>query len=176
MQITEQQTETISIEGTTDVADDFKISEDAVNQEERLREELASERDLRLRLAAEFDNYRRRVRREQGENARAGKQELLEQLISMADDLDLAMANLDGVSDSIAEVVRMTHRRLMGLLEANGVAGFSSLGQRFDPERHEAFDIAKNTITESGNVHAELRRGYFWGDKLLRAALVVVAQ
>ena len=172
MQTTTQKTERDFSEVITDVPE----PEAAAREIESLREELALERDSRLRLAAEFDNYRRRVRREHAEAAHAGKRELLEQLISIADDLDLAIANLDGVSDAVAEVVRMTRRRNNSLLQANGVAGFDSLGQQFDPERHEAFDVAKGTETEPGTVHAELRRGYLWGDKLLRPALVTVAQ
>ena len=172
MPMTKQQTETGLSELTTEVS----VPEDTAQEIEDLREQLASERDSRLRLAAEFDNYRRRVRRGHAQAADTVKRELLEQLISMADDLDLAIANLDGVSDAVADVVRMTRRRFNGMLQASGVAGFDSLGHKFDPERHEAFDVAKGTETEPGTVHAELRRGYLWGDKLLRPALVSVAQ
>ena len=91
MQTTTQKTERDFSEVITDVPE----PEAAAREIESLREELALERDSRLRLAAEFDNYRRRVRREHAEAAHAGKRELLEQLISIADDLDLAIANLD---------------------------------------------------------------------------------
>ena len=152
-----------------------ETSHDESSEVERLREEMAIERDQRLRLAAEFDNYRRRVRREQANAADAGKREMLEELISMSDDLERALASLDGTTDAVAEVLKMTLRRFRSVLESQGVTGFDSEGEKFDPERHEAFDVATGVETESGIVHAELRRGYFWKDKLFRPALVVVA-
>lgn len=142
----------------------------------RLREELSSERDARLRLAAEFDNYRRRTRQESAQAAEAGKRELLERLVSLADDLDLALANADGSPGAVAEGLRLIHKRFHTLLEADGVVPFESKGERFDPERHEAFDVVSGAENEPETVHTEMRRGYFWKDKLLRPALVVIAQ
>ncbi len=156
--------------------DEVEIFKPVASEVERLHEELASERDRRLRLAAEFDNYRRRVRREQTEAAERGKRELLERLVSIADDLELALANVDESSDAVAEGMRMIRRRFSDMLEANGVVVFLSQGEKFNPERHEAFDVLSGTGNEPGTVETEIRRGYFWNGKLLRPALVVVAQ
>jgi len=143
----------------------------------RLRKELASEREARLRLAAEYDNYRQRTKREMTEAAEAGKRELLERLVSITDDLDLALASLDESSEgAIVEGLRMIDRRFRQALEASGVVGFESKGEKFDPERHEAFDLISGTDSEPETVQREIRRGYFWNDKLLRPALVVVAR
>jgi molecular chaperone GrpE len=141
-----------------------------------LREELEAERDKHLRLAAEFDNYRRRVRRESAQAAEEGKRELLVRLISLADELDLALANVEESPDTVAVALRIIQRRFHNMLKANGVVGFESKGEKFDPERHEAFDVTSGTKTEPGTVETEIRRGYFWNDKLLRPALVIVAQ
>ena len=141
-----------------------------------LREELAAERDKRLRLTAEYENYRRRTKSEIAQAADEGKRELLERLISLADDLDLALANADESTDAVAEGLRLIHKRFHSMLEANNVVPFESKGERFDPERHEAFDVATDTESEAETVHREIRRGYFLNDKLLRPALVVVAQ
>ena len=149
---------------------------DHLSEVERLREELALEQDARLRLAAEYDNYRRRTKRESEKAADEGKRELLEQMLLVADELDLALANLNGEPDWVAEWVKALHRRYHALLEANGVVGIESVAQKFDPERHEAFDVRADTKYESGTVHTDLRRGYFWNGKLLRPALVIVAQ
>jgi molecular chaperone GrpE len=144
---------------------------------EALREELASERDARLRLAAEYDNYRRRTKREAAQAAEAGKRELLNRLISIADDLDLALANLSVSSEGpVAEGLRMIDRRFRETLEASGVVGFENRGEKFDPERHEAFDLISDADSEPETVQREIRRGYFWRGKLLRPALVVVAR
>lgn len=142
-----------------------------------LREELQIERDKSLRLAADFENYRRRTRREQAEAAEKGKRELLERLISLADDFDLALANVDDASDKrMVEGLQLIERRLKAVLEANAVAGFDSVGEVFNPELHEAFDVVSGAGSESGRVHSQLRRGYRWHGKLLRPALVVVGQ
>lgn len=157
-----------------DGADSFHPVEDETAQQ--LREELEAERDRRLRLAAEYENYRRRTKSEIARAAEAGKRELLERLISLADDLDLALANGGESPDAVAEGLRLTHRRFHNMLEENNVVPFESKGERFDPERHEAFDVARGTDSEPGTVHTEMRRGYLLNDKLLRPALVVVAQ
>jgi molecular chaperone GrpE len=141
-----------------------------------LREELEAERDKYLRLAAEYKNYRRRTEQENAEAADKGKRELLLELVSLADDLDLAVAGWNESSEAVAEGVRMIHRRLRGILEANTVIAFESEGERFDPERHEAFAVVEVGERESGTVHKEMRRGYFLKDRLLRPALVVVTQ
>ncbi|MEP6947333.1 MAG: nucleotide exchange factor GrpE [Acidobacteriota bacterium] len=141
---------------------------------ERLREELRSERDQFSRLAAEFDNYRRRVRQERLEAADSGKQELLLQLITFADDFERAVENLDDNADQVAEGLHVIRRRLNDVLRLNGVIPFESKGERFDPERHEAFHVVTTGENDSGTVESEFRRGYFWNNKLLRPALVVV--
>ena len=156
--------------------DEVNLFHPAKDETARLREELEAERDKRLRLSAEYENYRRRTKKESAQAAEAGKRELLERLVSLADDLDLALANAGESPDAVAEGLRLTHRRFQNMLEANNVVPFESKGERFDTQRHEAFDVARGTASEPGTVYTEIRREYFWNDKLLRPALVVVAQ
>ncbi|CAN5330574.1 hypothetical protein BH10ACI1_BH10ACI1_33030 [soil metagenome] len=142
-----------------------------------LREKLEIERDKYLRLAAEYENYRRRTKREHATAAENGKHELLERLISLADDFDLALANVDDASDErIVEGLELIERRLKAILDANDVVAFNSTGEVFNPELHEAFDVISIDDSKSGRVHSELRRGYFWSGKLLRPSLVVVTR
>lgn len=171
-----QNTQTKMTDESPVYADEANLFHLVEDETARLREELEAERDNRLRLAAEFDNYRRRVKRERLEAAGAGKRELLERLITIADDLDRALAKLDESPGAVAEGLRMIHRRFYEMLRANGVVEFESEGETFNPERHEAFDVIAAGETDSGKVQAEVRRGYFWNDKLLRPALVVVAR
>lgn len=145
-----------------------------IDDAEQLRKELASERDSFLRLAAEFDNYRRRVKQERAEAAESGKRDLLTELITIADDFELAIAHLDEESGQVAQGLQMIRRRFSDLLRANGVDSFESKGEIFNPELHEAFDVVASGENKSGTVQTEIRRGYFWNGKLLRAALVVV--
>lgn len=166
-------------------ADESPVYIDEVNlfhpgekdETERLREELKTERDKHQRLAAEFINYRRRTKLEQAEAAEKGKRELLDRLISLADDFDLALANADDASDKrMIEGLGLIERRLTGILEANDVIGFDSTGEVFNPELHEAFDVIPGEKEKQGRIHSQLRRGYRWRGKLLRPALVVVIQ
>ena len=143
---------------------------------DRLREELEQERDKHLRLAAEYRNYRRRTEQASADAADKGKRELLIQLVSLNDDLELALAGLNESPEAIVDGLRMIHRRFRGVLEANNVIAFESEGERFDPERHEAWAVVPVGERESGTVHKEMRRGYFWKDRLFRPALVVVEQ
>lgn len=148
----------------------------AADDAERLQEELDAEREQHLRLAAEFRNYRRRTEQEKASAATEGKRELLIDLLSFADDFDLAVSDSNGSTEAVAEGLQMIHRRFQNLLVANGVTAFESSMKRFDPERHEAFDVVPAGDFESGTVEKEMRRGYDWNGKLLRPALVVIRQ
>lgn len=139
-----------------------------------LREELDIERDARLRLAAEYQNYRRRTEDEKSRAADNGKRELLMGMLSIVDDLELALGRANERPETITEGVQMIRRRFLDLLESNGVTAFESEGERFDPERHDAFDMVDAGEGESGTVAKEMRRGYFWNGILMRPAMVAV--
>jgi molecular chaperone GrpE len=157
-----------------DIFDENESVDPIEDDAARLREELRSERDQFLRLAAEYDNYRRRVKQERSDAAESGKRELLLQLITFADDFERALDTLDEETDGVVEGVQDISRRFTELLRTNGVVSFESKGETFDPERHEAFDVVETGETDSGMVQTEFRPGYFWNDKLLRPALVIV--
>jgi molecular chaperone GrpE len=143
---------------------------------ERLREELASEREQGLRALAEFDNYRRRVRRESADAGRAGRRDLLLALLDVMDDFDRAVAHVGEASDAVSDGLRLIHQRLRGVLEANGVTSFESKGRMFDPAVHEGMSLVDSDEYESGSVCEEYLRGYLWDGELLRPARVIVAR
>jgi molecular chaperone GrpE len=143
---------------------------------ERLREELASEREQGLRALAEFDNYRRRVRRESADAGRAGRRDLLLALLDVMDDFDRAVEHVGEASDAVADGLRLIHQRLRGVLEANGVTSFESKGRLFDPAVHEGMSLVDSDEYESGSVCEEYLRGYLWDGELLRPARVIVAR
>jgi molecular chaperone GrpE len=140
-----------------------------------LEEELASEREQRLRLLAEFDNYRRRARREHAVAEEKGKREILLALLDIMDDFDRAVVQIDSTSDSVSEGVRLIRDRLSKVLRSNGVTAFESQGQPFDPMVHEAMRVIDtNDESESDIVSAEEQRGYLVNGELLRPARVSV--
>jgi len=142
----------------------------------RLKEELRREHEIYLRNLADFDNYRRRVERERASVAQAGKREMVLLLLDVLDDFERALEHIDEAPDSVSAGLVAIHRRLAGLLEAQGVTPFESVGQRFDPALHEAVGSVESDEQEPGAVLDEVSRGYRWGEELLRPARVRVAR
>jgi molecular chaperone GrpE len=148
---------------------------------DRLRQEVQREHDLYLRALADFDNYRRRVERERATAARSGTRDIIVSLLEVLDGFDRALRHLPEESSATGEGLRAIHRKLMGLLEAQGVTPVESLGEIFDPELHEAIgtvaaDEQGAGGQEAGRVVDEAQRGYRWGEELLRPARVRVAE
>ena len=143
---------------------------------ERLTHELSRERDMHLRTRADFDNYRKRVQRERDSAAQAGKRQLMLGLLDVLDDFERAFAYADTAPASIQAGTRVIHQRLRDLLQAQGVAPYTSAGQPFDAALHEAVDVIHTERAPSGVVLDELSHGYRWGDEVLRPARVRVAQ
>ena len=142
----------------------------------RLKQELSREHEIYLRSVADFENYRRRVERERASVAQAGKREMALSLLDVLDDFERALEHVDVAPASVSAGLIAIHRRLAGVLEAQGVIPFESVGQPFDPALHEAVGSVKSDEQESGVVLDELRRGYRWGEELLRPARVRVAR
>ena len=108
--------------------------------------------------------------------ARQAKRDLLLALVDLADGFDRALAHIDESPDSVAAGLGGMQRRLGSLLEAEGVQSFESVGQSFDPARHEAMATVRDGGCVPGTVVDEAGRGYLWNDELLRPARVRVAE
>ena len=134
-------------------------------------------RDRLLRLQADFDNYRKRIDRERKDWAVYANEKLLKDLLPALDNFELGLAN--GVKanapDALIEGLRLVQRQLEGALEKSGVTPIDAEGQPFDPHLHEAITHMPSADVPEGTVLAQTRRGYRMGDKLLRAAQVVVS-
>lgn len=143
---------------------------------EGLRAELEQEHDRYLRTRADFENYRRRVERDRDVAARQAKRDLLLALVDLADGFDRALVHVGDSPDSVAAGLFGMQRRLGSVLEAEGVKSFESVGQPFDPTRHEAMATARDGGGPPGTVVDEAGRGYLWKDELLRPARVRVAE
>ena len=164
----------MSMEGTKKNTETMAGAESS--EVERLKVEVRQEHEMLLRALADFENYRRRVERERGESARCGKREIVLALLEVLDGFDRAVQQTGEASSSLSVGVQILHRKLLGLLEAQGITPFKSLGEAFNPERHEAIGSLPSDQYESGVIVDELQRGYRWGDEVLRPARVRVAQ
>ena len=142
----------------------------------RLKEELRREHESFLRSLADFDNYRKRIERERAITALEGKRELVLSLLNVLDDFEHALKHIDDSPASVAAGLHAIQRRMMRLVEEQGVTPFESVGHPFDPALHEAVVSEESDEEEPGTVLDELSRGYLWGDSLLRPARVRVAR
>jgi molecular chaperone GrpE len=130
--------------------------------------------DRLQRLAAEFDNYRKRSAREQAEQAARANERLVKDLLPVLDDLGRALeAAADHEEAKLEEGVRLVHRSLGSLLERQGLAEIETNG-RFDPHVHEALLTQPSEVPE-GDVLQVIQKGYSLGDRVLRPARVVVS-
>jgi molecular chaperone GrpE len=176
MESLKRETETTSNGGRLPVTNEPYVTEELRREIARLEDELAEERERHLRMAAEFDNYRRRTRRELGEAGQEGQRELLLSLLEVMDDFDRAEEHLNNAGDAVAEGLRLLRQRLLNLLESNGVTPFASVGEKFDPEVHEGMSLVDGEGQEPGTVYEEYLRGYLWNGRLLRPARVTVVR
>jgi molecular chaperone GrpE len=138
-------------------------------------EERAAMRDQLLRLAADFDNFRKRARREQDETRKFGTERLLQDVLPVLDNLDRAVSHAEGEDNPLVNGVRLVVRQFNDVLSRHGVQSFASAGKPFDPEQHEAVSQAQRADVKPGTVLDEVQRGYRLNDRLLRPARVVVA-
>jgi molecular chaperone GrpE len=156
----------------------------AAELEKRLAE-VEKERDEYLadlqRVAAEFENYRKRVARDQQSLAARAHERLVKELLPVLDDLERTLAAADGGDDPRAghappllEGVRLVHRELQEALAKEGLAEIETNG-RFDPHVHEAL-LSQPSDEEEGAILDVLQKGYRLGDRVLRPARVVVSQ
>lgn len=132
--------------------------------------------DQLLRLAADFDNYRKRTRRELDDARKFGIEGLLRDILPVLDNFERALAATEeDDSHPLVAGIRMVMKQFRDVLQHYGVTGFDSLGEIFDPERHEALSQMPSAEHEAGTILNEHERGYMIHDRLLRAARVVVA-
>ena len=142
---------------------------DAVRAE---RDEL---KDRLLRKAAEFENYRKRVERDRSQAGADATAALLKALIPTLDNLDHALG-AEAAAEPLREGVELTRHDLLTALQAKGLVVEDPAGQKFDPARHEALVHEPAPGFAEGAVVEVLRKGYSFGDRLLRPALVKVAK
>lgn len=134
--------------------------------------------DKYQRMAAEFQNSRRRQERQLAEETERANMQMIKRLLPVVDDFDLAFANVPADLDGGAawvEGFRQIQKKLHAVLEDEGVSRIRSEGE-FDPTLHEAIASAASEETPSGHILDTLRAGYEYKGRVLRAALVRVAQ
>jgi molecular chaperone GrpE len=131
-----------------------------------------------MRTAADFDNFRKRARREVEDARRGGKEDILKELLPVFDNLDRAMQSAQRATDvkGVADGLSMVAKQFESTLNRVGIEKVKTVGLPFDPAVHEAIQQVETDEHPAGTVVAEVQPGYMQGDKLVRAAMVVVAK
>ncbi len=156
------------------MTDETPRIEEEQQVEESGDDRVAALEDQLKRVAADFDNYRKRTARENAELTVRANERLLKELLPILDDLERALeAAAQHEEAQLEEGVRLVHRALDDLLRKHGVAEIETEG-RFDPHVHEAL-LSQPSEADEGSVIQVLQKGYKLGDRVVRPARVVVA-
>jgi molecular chaperone GrpE len=130
------------------------------------------------RERAEFANYKRRVEREREQFHQNATGTIVRRYLEVLDDLERALKNrpAEGEGATWAEGIELIYRKVLAILESEGVQPMEATGQSFDPNYHEAISHENHPDHESGQIIEVVKSGYLIGDRVLRPALVRVAQ
>ncbi len=152
--------------------------EDLAAQLDAARAEIAVHRDRYLRLQAEMENERRRMNKELDKARRFAIQEFAEALLGVRDSLELGAAAAQETEDAnkIREGTELTLKMLVQVMEKFGIACVDPLGQRFNPDSHQAMGTQESASHEPNTVVQVVQKGYCLHERLLRPALVMVAR
>ena len=157
------------------VEPDASGTEAAASESDALVKDLAEQKDLHLRLTADFENFKRRSRQESEARAVAQKESFIVELLPVIDNLERALAS--GASRDSAQFhqgVEMTLKQLQQLLRQHGVESEEIVGRPFDPHRHEALSQGYDPAQPDHAILEVVQRGYQRGAKVIRPAKVVV--
>ena len=168
---TEQVTE--AEETTEEVAEEKKEP----TAEEKLTEELAAEKEKYIRLFAEYDNYRKRTSAEKLQIYDDATARAVKELLPLADSMTQALAQFEGkdVPEEFSKGIEMIAQQLKTCLEKLKVEAFCEVGDTFDPELHNAVSMTEDETLPENSISAVYQKGYKIGDKIIRHAMVVVA-
>ncbi|WHZ29593.1 MAG: Heat shock protein GrpE [Nitrospira sp.] len=140
-------------------------------------EECKTINDKYLRLAAEFENYKRLTQRDQREQIRFGNEQLLKELLPVVDNMERAIkaARTNGSDSALIQGVELTLKQLLGVLAKFGVQAIETAGQDFDPSAHQAVSYGPSNEVPANKVLDEFQKGYRLHERILRAAMVSVS-
>jgi molecular chaperone GrpE len=151
------------------------MTDEPLQEEEQVEQEEPVD-DRLLRLAADFDNYKKRAAREREEYVTRANERLLKELLPILDDLERALKSAEEHEEAqLEEGVRLVHRSLASLLQRNGVEEIATEG-KFDPHVHEALLAQPAEDREHGDVLDVIQKGYKLGDLVVRPARVIIAE
>ncbi len=162
----------------TDLGAEYEFRGDVLESElEAAREEAAAMRDVAQRVQAEFENYRKRTSREVEDSRKRAGERVVFDLIPAVDNLERAIdhAMVDGRSSELLTGVEMVLSQILDVFAKEGVTPVDPFGQAFDALKHEAVGQREDTEVPEGTVVDVFQKGYEMGERIVRAAMVVVS-
>jgi len=166
--------------GVADALEEHRLTPGEIEQ---LKEQAAKAKenwDQMLRLAADFENFKKRAARERQDATKYANESLLQKLIPVLDNFDMALAAANNAQGSnlqqLQAGIAMIHQQLRAALAEAGLEEMDAANKPFDPNWHEAVSQQASTEVPEGQVLQQLRKGYKFRDRLLRPASVVVAK
>jgi molecular chaperone GrpE len=156
-------------------------SEENVNEpaEQTVEDKYLELNERFLRLHADFDNFRKRTRKEHLDTIENANGQLLRDLLPILDDFERAITNNETADniDSVKEGFNLIHAKMTALLTSKGLKVMEAKGQKFDSDLHEAIaNIPAPSEDEKGKVIEDIRKGYYLNEKVIRFAQVLVGQ
>lgn len=144
---------------------------------EKAQTEATHWKEIALRSAAELDNFRKRTAKERQDAVKYANGSLLESLLPVIDNFEFGLqaAKMEGENSPVLLGMSMVQKQLIDFLKENGVEEVPSVGQKFDPNVHDAVSQQPTADAPEGTILSQLRKGYRLRDRLLRPASVVVA-
>lgn len=156
-------------------ADEIEIKTEEVQPQNVKEEESKEQREAFLRLAAEFDNYKRRVQKELEESSSMGRAALTKDMLPVIDEFELALMALDKSGDkTMTKGIEMLYSNFIDVLKKGGLKEIKCDGM-FDPYRHEIVMVRESKERE-GTILEIIKKGYEFSGKLLRPSSVIVAK
>ncbi|MBV9617917.1 MAG: nucleotide exchange factor GrpE, partial [Verrucomicrobia bacterium] len=150
---------------------------DSKDEMASLQADLHRFRDLAMRSQADLDNYKKRSAREKEEGIKYANKSLLEKLVSIVDHFELGLeaARGEGENSPIYSGMSLVLKQLQDFLSENGLQPIVAVGQKFDPNLHEAIAHQPSDEVREEHVISQTRRGYRFKDRLLRPSTVIVS-
>ncbi len=166
-----------TVETANGVAETIADSLELPSTQEVLETELQDTKDKHLRLAAEFENFKKRTTRERSESIKFSNERILKDFLSIVDNLDRALqhAKEGSEGESLVQGVELVHKQCTDLLARFNVTAVDAVGAQFDPVVHQAVSQVETDDHPENTVADEFQKGYRLHDRLLRPALVTVA-
>lgn len=173
-EIEETQAEAVA---TTETAEQLSAEMEALKRQvEESQAKLAETVDGWQRSAAEFQNYKKRIERERENEKLWMKGDIVKKILPVLDDLDRALQNRPSDTGPWVNGIELIYKKLQAILESEGIKRIEAVGAEFDPNFHEAISHEPSEHVTSGHVIAVVQNGYMLGERVIRPALVRVAQ